>query len=35
MAKIKTSGDSTFGNYVKKEEHPSTAGGIGNWYNHP
>jgi hypothetical protein len=34
MSQIKTSGDNTVGEDVEKEEHPSIAGGIPNWYNH-
>ena len=34
MAKIKTSGDSTYSEDVEKEEHSSIVGGIEKWYNH-
>jgi hypothetical protein len=32
MAKIKTSGDSTYCEAVEKEEQSSIAGGIANWH---
>jgi hypothetical protein len=34
MAKIKTSGTTPVGQDVEKEQQPSIAGGIANWYNH-
>jgi hypothetical protein len=34
MAKIKNSGDSTFGKVLEKEENSFIAGGNKNWYNH-